>query len=66
MSNSFEDIMIKINDDDSRIFVSEYDDTCVWMSLYRGRASTGVTMTTEEAKQLIAALQTVVNATVPQ
>lgn len=62
MSRFSEDIMIKIADDEARIFVSEYDDTGIWMSLYRNRASAGVTMTVEEAKQLIAALQTVVDA----
>jgi hypothetical protein len=65
MSATPEEVMVKISDDGANIFVSEYDDTNIWMSVYRRRANASVVLTTEEAKQLIAALQSFIDAKVP-
>jgi hypothetical protein len=65
MSTTPEEVMVKLSDDGARIFVSEYDDNSIWMSMYRSRANASVVITPEEAKELIAALQTFVDAKVP-
>ena len=65
MSTASEDLMVKLSDDGANIFVSDYSRDTIWMSVYRSRANASVIMTTEEAKELIAALQTFVDAKVP-
>lgn len=44
----------------SRVFVDQFDDDKVWMSLYGRRGSMAVIMERDEAKQLIEALQQLV------
>ena len=48
--------------DNLRLSVSEWDEGGVWMHLMQGTWSYGLTLTKEEAKQLIAGLQEIVDA----
>jgi hypothetical protein len=48
--------------DNARLSVSNWDDDGVWMHLMQGTWSFGLTLTKEEAQQLIAGLQEIVEA----
>ena len=57
MSEGFQ---IKAAREDAHVFVNRYDKGLVWLSLYVKNGNVNTVMTTEQAKELIAALQQVV------
>lgn len=56
-------IKIKANEDYGNVHIDRYSDDSIWFSLYKSRASLAFVLSVDEAKAIIAGLQTAVDAT---
>jgi hypothetical protein len=61
MSDNFQTNIKTTQPNERTVFVDKYDDGEVWLSIQISGGGANCTMTFEQAKQMIAALQAVIN-----